>query len=112
MANIREIKESDWKYLRKLKPILLERACAKINRDAQKLLENKDNIDQYQLYLTLYKYYKEEDEVIAECFNDHRRSMAKFRIISLVKHGIMTDDELQGFSDETRETVAHFKDRE
>jgi hypothetical protein len=30
---IDKIKESDWKYLKKLKPTLLERACANINKE-------------------------------------------------------------------------------
>ena len=102
---IDKIKESDWKYLKKLKPILLERACANINKEAQLILENKENRDQYQVYLAIYKHYEKKDDMIADCFNDYRRSTAKRRILSLVYYGIMSEDELQGFSDDTKEFV-------
>jgi hypothetical protein len=99
---IDKIKESDWKYLKKLKPILLERACAQINKDAGTLLEEGVNHDQHELYIKMYRHYNEKDDIIAECFDDYRRSNAKFRILSLVRHGIMSDEELQGFSDDTK----------
>jgi hypothetical protein len=103
---IDKIKESDWKYLKKLKPILLERACAQINKEAQTMLENGVDHDQHELYIKMYKHYDKKDDLIAECFNDYRRSKAKFRILSLVRHGIMSDDELQGFSDDTKRFVS------
>lgn len=97
-----KIKESDWKYLKKLKPILLERACANINKEAELILENKENRDQYQVYLALYDHYQKKDDMIADCFNDYRRSTAKQRILRLVDYGIMSEVELQGFSDDTK----------
>jgi hypothetical protein len=102
---INEIKESDWKYLKKLKPILLERACANINKEAQLILENKENRDQYQVYLELYDHFQKKDDMIADCFDDYRRSTAKRKILRLVDYGIMSEDELQGFSDDTKEFV-------
>jgi hypothetical protein len=106
---INEIKESDWKYLKKLKPVLLERACANINKEAQLILENKENRDQYQLYMALYDHYQKKDDMIADCFDDYRRSTAKQRILSLVYYGIMSEVELQGFSDDTKEFVEIMK---
>ncbi len=102
---IDKIKESDWKYLKKLKPILLERACANINKEAQLILENKENRDHYQVYMAIYDHYQKKDDMIADCFNDYRRSTAKRRILSLVYYGIMSEDELQGFSEDTKEFV-------
>ena len=99
---INEIKESDWKYLKKLKPVLLERACANINKEAQLILENKENHDQHQVYLAIYKHYEKKDDMIADCFNDYRRSTAKQRILRLVDYGIMSEDELQGSNDDTK----------
>ncbi|NIM10551.1 MAG: hypothetical protein GTO45_01025 [Candidatus Aminicenantes bacterium] len=102
---IDEIKESDWKYLKKLKPMLLERACASINKEAESILKNEENRDQLQVYRALYRHYQLQDDMIAECFDDYRRSKAKLRILSLYRFGIMSDAELEGFSDDTKDFV-------
>lgn len=102
---IDKIKESDWKYLKKLKPMLLERACTQINKEAELILKNEENREQYHVYMDMFSHYEKKDDILAECFDDYRRSKAKQRIFSLVYHGIMSDDELQGFSDDTKEFV-------
>lgn len=101
----KEIKESDWKYLKKLKPILLERTCAKINREAELKLKNKENREQYQVFIALYEHYRKKDDLIADCFDDYRRSTALYKILHLLYNGIMTDAEFEGFSTEMKETV-------
>ena len=106
---IDRIKESDWKYLNKLKPILLERVCAKINREAELKLENKKNQSQYEVYMALYKHYEQKDKLIAECFDDYRRSTAIYKILHLLNKKVMTDDEFEGFSSETQEIIKIFK---
>jgi hypothetical protein len=102
---IDKIKESDWKYLKKLKPMLLERACTQINKEAVLILKNEENHEQYQVYMDMFRHYEQKDDILAECFDDYRRSKAKQRIFSLIYHGIMSDNELQGFSDDTKEFV-------
>ncbi len=109
---IDKIKESDWKYLRKLQPMLLERACARINKEAALILKNGENGGQHQLYRDVYRHYNQNDDMIAECFDDYRRSKAKLRILSLVRHGIMSNEELHGFSDDTIEFVEYMMERE
>ena len=106
---LRNIKESDWKYLKKLKPLLLERACAKINREAEVILQNKENHDQYQLYMALYQHYQKKDDMLAGCFDDYRRSTALYKILHLLHQGIMTDAEFAGFSTETKEIIGLLK---
>jgi hypothetical protein len=107
---INSIKESDWKYLKKLKPILLERACAKINKEAELKLKNKQNQEQYQVFMALYKHYHKKDKLIADCFDDYRRSTAIYKILHLLYNKIITDDEFEGFSSETKEIVEKIKE--
>ena len=102
---IDNIKESDWKYLKKLRPALLERACAKINQEAKLILENKENRDHYQVYMAIYEHYQKKDDIIDVCFNDWRRSTAKQKILTLFSCGILSEAESQGFSDDTKEFV-------
>lgn len=51
----RHIKESDWKYLSRLKPVLLERACARINKEVELMLKNVKDREQHLLYLEMYR---------------------------------------------------------
>ncbi len=90
--------------------MLLERACAKINREAELKLKNKKNQDQHQVYIALYKHYRQKDKLIADCFNDYRRSNARNKILHLLYNGIITDAEFEGFSNETKETVRRIKE--
>ncbi|MCP5049875.1 MAG: hypothetical protein GY940_22090 [bacterium] len=109
---IDKIKESDWKYLGKLFPILLERAGGIINKKAQAILENKKNQEQLKVYRSLYRHIKESDEMIADCFDDHKRSRAKQKILMLMQYEIKLEEEFEKFSDDTKETVRYFMERE
>jgi len=102
---LNSINESDWKYLKKLYSDLLERACSQINLEATFLLKNTGNKNQYQIYNYIYEHYHENDQIISDCFDDHKRSTAKIKILNLVKYNIITDSELNGFSDDIIELV-------
>lgn len=101
----RDIKESDWKHLRNLKQILLERACSGINQEAQLVLNNVNGLSQYEVYISLYKHIEKKDKIIADCFNDHKRSKAIEIILNLLRHKLITDEEIQVFSDETKAII-------
>ena len=42
---------------------------------------------------------------MALAFNDPKRSMAFIQLANIVEEGLLTDDELKQFSEETREAV-------
>ena len=102
---MREIKESDWKVLRQLKPQALERLCqeilleiAQINDDTAKTFHER--------YLSIYKILQRRDQEIADTFNDLRRSTAYYKLAAMKSRGLLTEDEFTRFSDETREAIA------
>ena len=67
------ILESDWKYLRKIEADLLATLCNRINTKSQKIL-NEGSLSEHEKYLNLYRHIKKSDKIIADCFNDWRRS--------------------------------------
>ncbi len=101
-----EIKESDWKYLRNLKKVLLDRLCNRILDDIRTEcgLEKREQ-DAHEQYLKVYDLIKKKDKMVAECFDDWRRSNVIFNILFLIKYKVITDEEVAQLSDETKERL-------
>ena len=101
---MREIKESDWKLLRQLHTEALERFCKQILLEVARI--NADRAKSFhQKYLEIYAVLHRRDREIAQTFNDLRRSRALMMIASMKGHGLLTEDELSRFSQETQELV-------
>jgi hypothetical protein len=101
---MREIKESDWKLLRHLHTEALERFCKQILLEVARI--NADRAKSFhQKYLEIYAVLHRRDREIAQTFNDLRRSRALMMIASMKGHGLLTEDELSRFSQETQELV-------
>lgn len=90
--------------MRKMHDELLERLADRINRRSREILaaEGGRAID---LYRKLYGHIEASDRVIAECFDDWRRSTLIYRVLSLRRHGLLTDGDLDRLSEEGRETI-------
>lgn len=97
--------ESDWKVLSRLKPVALDRLCQRILTGAQALSAKAAEGEHHHTYLALYRYIQEQDQLVADCFNDWRRSMAMIRLMQWRKNHLLTDEEFAGFSPETRKAV-------
>ena len=67
------IPEKDWKYLRKIQAEMLSALCARINRQAVDLLQSHAE-SEHEKYRRLYEHVKDSDRVVADCFDDWRRS--------------------------------------
>ena len=106
----REIKEADWKLLRQLHSVALERYCERVVSEIAQL--SGDNAQGFhQRYLEIFTIIERRDKEIAETFNDLRRSTALFRIAAFHARGLLTPDEFSRFSDETRSIIAMFHER-
>lgn len=97
---MRAIKESDWKHLRELCPLALERLCARILQEVALASSTPQNY--HQRYLQVFSLVQKGDREIAALFDDLRRSNALDRLVLMRKHGLIGDDEFSGFSEETR----------
>jgi hypothetical protein len=95
------IPESDWKKIRDLKPVLLDRFCQRILQEVA-FQATEPSQTPHERYLAIYKLIKNRDRDIGEIFNGLSRSNAMMCILNAHRHGLLTEDELGRFSDDTR----------
>ena len=106
----RQLPEKDWKLLRKLAPVALERFCGRVLKDAT-AIANAPAKTSHERYLELYKLLKKQDRDLASAFDDHRRSTAFIKLAWIYSLGLLTEAELGSFSEETRETALFLASR-
>ena len=96
------LKEHDWKYMRSIHDELLHGLCTRINARASAMASGKDG-NPHERYLALYRYIHKADGIIADCFNDWRRSTLNMKILALRRNGLLTDEHVKGLSSEGQE---------
>ena len=99
------VSEKDWKRLVSLKENLLNYACENLFRRIEQISSSRKNRE-HEAYLELWNEIRKEDDAIAEMFNDLKRSNAVFKIAALRHYGVLSDEQLAQFSQETQEQVA------
>lgn len=98
------IRESDWKVLRRLKPVALDRFCERTLAECvQVATEGGDSA--HERYLALYRLVHERDKELARAFHDLRRSTAINELIAMTSLDLLTASELAEFSGETQDIV-------
>ena len=98
--------EPDWRTLRKLQPILLDRLCRRVLKEIE-FAASDTSREAHETYLKLVELAQRRDRDIADGFNDMRRSTATLRIFHLRRLDLMTDEEFARFSAETCAEVQH-----
>lgn len=101
---MQRISEPDWKVFREVHVIALERFCERILGEVAELLP-ADGRSAHERYLAVYDLIRQRDKELANAFDDFRRSTAWQQLAIMHARGLMTDEELARFSDETREVV-------
>lgn len=96
--------ETDWKYMRALKPVLLGRLCERINQATVRVL-NDSAKTAYERYLDIFEKMRKDDMDVASAFDDWRRSTISIRIMEIFRQGLFTDSEIQGFTQQTKERI-------
>ena len=98
-----DVIESDWKLFRKKLPGWQEAYMDKLNQDYIRLLTGPgDASDMFWELVKRIKDDKKDVGVVAEM----RRSVMFPNLIDLLREGAITLDDLEGFSDELRESLA------
>ena len=97
-------RESDWNKFTKLKKIALERFCESV-LDESRMLYDKENLTAHERYLELYRVIQKRDKELCRAFDGHSRSRADQQLREMYIKGLVTDDELSKFSEETRNFV-------
>jgi len=100
----RQISEPDWRLLRQLKEIALERFCRRV-LDEVAVLTRDDGRGSHARYLALFELVKQQDKELAVTFDDLRRSTALLQIAAMRHRKLLTDEEFARFGAETRDAV-------
>jgi hypothetical protein len=103
------IPEKDWKRARAMKDELLTIACERILSKVRAIADAKNEAS-HDAYLKLWEVMRAEDEKIAIMFNDLRRSNAVQKLSAWRRFGILTDEQLAQFTEETQEAVNVFRE--
>jgi hypothetical protein len=98
------ISEAEWRILRELRPIALERFCERVLSEISRLASETDK-SAHERYLAIFKLMDRRDEELANGFNDVRRSTAMRRLACIKYLDLLTQEEMARFSPETRELV-------
>ena len=101
----RQIKESDWKLLKQLAPVALERFCCRTLAEIDRIASDGTK-NYHQRYQAIFAVIRNRDKEIADAFNGLRRSTAFLQLCIIYSHGLLHDEEFLRFSAETREAVA------
>jgi hypothetical protein len=98
------ISEAEWRVLRELKPIALERFCQRVLSEVAHLTSDTGK-SAHERYLAVFKLIRRRDDELADAFDDLRRSTAMRRLACIKFHELLTEEELAHFSPETRDLV-------
>lgn len=94
------IPESDWRQFKVVHAELLERFCARILEEvAAAMSTGGAALDRYDRVYTLLK---ERDKELRNAFGDYRRSTAEMQLFIMRRMGLLTDADLDGFSEQTQ----------
>ena len=104
---MRTIAECDWKLFRKLHPLALQRLCERIPEEARTEIDRPAK-SAHERYLDLYRLLGKRDRDIARAFNDLRRSTALTQLGLIHSLGLITAEERQSFTAETRAVLDFF----
>ena len=99
-----EIKESDWKILRRLHPLALERFCERVLAEIERV--NSDDARSFhRRYLDIFETVERRDREMGRLFDDPKRSNALSMLTQMRANGLLTDEECLTLSEETRNAM-------
>ena len=101
------IDESDWKHLRRLHKVALERFSERILDELEEILANSSK-NYHERYLEVYGLIDRRNEDMAMAFDDLRRSRAFDHIAAMCRLGLLTKEEFSGFTEPSQERIKLF----
>jgi hypothetical protein len=98
------ISEREWKILREIKTVALERLCERAISQVIGVASDTTK-GAHERYLAMFEALHERDDEIANAFNNLRRSTALRQLACMKYYDLLTEEELARFSAETREHI-------
>jgi hypothetical protein len=99
-----DIPERDWRAFRELREIALERFCERVLREITDITSSKAS-SWHQRYGAVFELLERRDDELARAFNGPSRSKAIFQLAAIYSNALLTQDELERFTPETRERL-------
>jgi len=98
--------ESDWRRFRDRVPMLRERYLADRNaRIAALLTDPKKN--ETDRFWDAMEEMEREAKVLRQCLDGHSRSKMWLYVLTMIRAGMLTAADLEGFSKDLRDQVAY-----
>ena len=101
------IPEPDWRRFKEVHAKLVERYCSRILEEVAAASQATEG-SAHDRYVKVYRLIKERDKELSTAFDDYRRSTAVMQLGIMRRMGLLTDEELLLFSEETRASVEAF----
>ena len=99
-----EIKESDWKLLRRLHRVALERFCRRAVEEISAAVSDRSG-DYHGCFLEVFALINERNRELAHTFDDLRRSNALILLAGMREKQLLSEEEFSHFGPETRDAV-------
>ncbi len=98
------IAEADWKVLRRVHPLALERYCERVLAEIVRVIHDSAR-STHQRYLDIFKIIEQRDREMASIFNDPKRSNALTMLARIRGAELLTEDEFDSLSPEARSAI-------
>ena len=99
-----DINETDWKVLRRVHPLALERFCEGVLGEVERFVRHRA-LSHHERYVEIFKLMQRRDGDIARLFNDPKRSRALTMLAHMRSEGVLTEEEFSSLSQQTRSAV-------
>jgi hypothetical protein len=99
-----DINEADWKVLRRVHPLALERFCGRTLGEVERIMHN-GALSHHGRYVEIFNLMRRRDGDIARLFDDPRRSRALTMLAHMRSDGVLTEEEFSSLSQQTRNAV-------
>ena len=105
----KNMKESDWKVFRAMVPEVRERYLASKNNELKLILTEEGKTPTEQFWNTANRC-EEISKILVECLDGHSRSKMDLYMGLMLRHGLLSQDDLTQFSPELRESLRFWTD--
>jgi len=96
--------EADWKRFRNMVPELRERYLESVNRELLREFSEPDKTPT-EIFWAIQERTKKEAKILRQCLDGHSRSSMSMFLMKMYAEGMITEDDLSGFSEQTRKWI-------
>ncbi len=100
-----DISERDWKVFRQIHPVARDRFCEHVLSEIGRA-SSASGQSAHQRYLKVFELLSDKDKQLAALFDNPRRSRAREQLSMIASAGLLTDEELSRFTEETRKSIS------